>query len=237
MRDVRLANTERVPALPPAADATPLVADDLVARCLLRRAQGAFQKWPEGFAGFRASVRCELPRGVVSGVIGVSVPSRVEVDCEDPAARARLQDMLRALVEQRTPRFFDDGDGRFPICFGDGAADPHGRPIDVHAQPAQLRYWIDGAVRVRRVERIARGLRVSTTFDEIVRATPGRVLPARTTTSTWDLASGALLGSESVHDSHRRIEHIWLPVCRRIAGTAGDGTPLAVLTLEDHELL
>ena len=119
--------------------------------------------------------------------------------------------MLWGITVDRTPRFFDEGDGRFPISFGDGQDDALGRPVNVHARLGQCRYWIDGSARIRQVERIARGLRVVTTFEAFTRATPGRILPAQTTTCTWDLASGALLSSESVHDSHRRIEHVWLP--------------------------
>jgi hypothetical protein len=210
-------------------------ASDPTARCLLRQAQGAFQKWPEGFAGFRASVACETPRGVVAGQVAVATPDRVDVTCDDPDLRTCLRDMLWGITVDRTPRFFDEGDGRFPISFGDGRDDALGRPVNVHARLGQLRYWIDGSARIRQVERIARGLRVLTTFEAFARTTPGRILPAQATTRTWDLASGVLLSSESVHDSHRRIEHVWLPSARRISGNPGR-TPV-VISLDEHELL
>ena len=210
-------------------------ASDPTARCLLRQAQGAFQKWPEGFAGFRASVACETPRGVVSrtGHRGYSGP------CGRHLRRPRSSDLPpRHAVEHHgrpDPRFFDEGDGRFPISFGDGHDDALGRPVNVLARLGQCRYWIDGSARIRQVERIARGLRVLTTFEAFTRATPGRILPAQTTTRTWDVASGALLSSESVHDSHRRIEHVWLPSVRRISGHSRR-TPV-VISLDGHELL
>ena len=210
-------------------------AGDPTARCLLRKAQGAFQKWPEGFAGFRASVACETRRGLVTGQVTVAPPGRVDVACDDPDLQSCLRDMLWGITVERTPRFFDEGDGQFPISFGDGRDDARGRPVNVHARSGQLRYWIDGSARIRQVECIARGLRVLTTFDAFARATPGRILPAQTTTCTWDLASGALLSSESVHDSHRRIEHVWLPSARRISGNPG-GTSV-VISFDAHELL
>ena len=211
------------------------VADDPRARCLLRQAQGAFQKWPEGFAGFRAAVACETSHGVKTGNVTFAPPGRVDIDCDDAGIRARLHDMLSAIVLDRTPRFFDEGDGRFPISFVDVQGDSMSRPVDVHARLGQLRYWIDTCGRIRQIERIARGLRVLTTFEAFTRTTPGRVLPTQTTTSTWDVANGTLLHSESVHDSHRRIEHVWLPSARRISGQAG-GAPV-VLSLLDHTLL
>ena len=113
--------------------------------------------------------------------------------------------------------------------------DAPGRCVNVHARLGQLRYWIDGSARIRQVERIARGLRVLTAFETFTRATPGRILPAQTTTRTWDLASGTLLRSESVHDSHRRIDHVWLPAARRIIGQPGDAPIL--ISLDGHKLL
>ena len=41
--------------------------DDALARRLLQRAQGAFQKWPEGFAGFRAQIQCRTSGQDASG--------------------------------------------------------------------------------------------------------------------------------------------------------------------------
>lgn len=216
-------------ALPPSAD-------DPSARCLLRRAQGAFQKWPEGFAGFRASVTCDTPHGVVPAEVLVVPPGRVDVTCEDVGLRTVLTDMLWSVAVDRTPRFFDEGDGRFPISFCDSGDDAAtGRPISVHARLGQLRYWIDPAGRIRQVERIARGLRLVTRFEAFARATPGRVLPAQTTTSTWDLATGAVITSEAIHDSHCRIDHVWLPAARHI--TLARASVPVVLTLTEHTLL
>jgi hypothetical protein len=211
------------------------LASDPTARCLLRKAQGAFQKWPEGFAGFRAFVTCETPRGMVAGHVLVGLPDRVEVVCEEPELRTRLHDMFWAIAVDRTPRFFDEGDGRFPISFGDGRDDALGQPVNVHTRLGHLRYWIDGSARIRQVERVARGVRVVTTFEAFTRATPGRVLPAQTRTCTWDMSSGAVLGSESIQDSHRRIQHVWLPSERRIGGHPG-AAPI-VISLGEHELL
>ena len=45
--------------------------DDVLARSLLQRAQGATQKWPEGFRGFRARVRCRALGREAVGVVTV----------------------------------------------------------------------------------------------------------------------------------------------------------------------
>ena len=210
--------------------------EDRLARCLLRRAQGAFQKWPEGFGGFRASARCETAAGVIAGRVTVETADRIDVACDDPHVAAALHDMLRAIVLERTPRFFDEADGRFPICFADGECQAAGRPIRVQVRSGELRYWVDTAGRIRQVERIARGLRTVMCHEELTRTTPGRLLPTRSTVYTWDVASGALLGAESIHDSHRRVDHVWLPAARRISRPRDD-QPRLWLLLEAHQLL
>ena len=210
-------------------------ADDRLARCLLRQAQGVFQKWPEGFGGFRASIACQTSDGSVGGRVTVGPHGDVAVDCDDAVIRARLHDMLATIALDRTPRFFDDGDGQFPISFAEAGNSSPCRIVHVHARPGALRYQIDAKGRVLGIERVAHGLRAVTTFAAFVRTTPGRVLPTETVMSTWDVASGTLLRSESLHDSHRRVEHVWLPSSRRIAGTS-DTAPLS-LSLLDHKLI
>jgi len=210
-------------------------ADDRLARCLLRQAQGTFQKWPEGFAGFRASIACQTMDGSVTGRVTVAPHGHVVVDCDDSVVRARLHDMLVAIALDRTPRFFDEGDGRFPISFADAGDGSPCRIVRVHARLGALRYQIDPKARVLGIERIAHGLRAVTAFGAFMRTTPGRVLPTEMVTSTWDAATGTLVRSESVHDSHRRVEHVWLPSARRIA--ASSGAPPIVLSLLDHELV
>ena len=221
------------PAVAPTAPA-----DDRGARGLLCRAQGHFQKWPEVFAGFRARVACETPRGCATARVCVAPPSSVDVACSDSTLRQRVFDMLWGVALDRTPRFFDEGDGRFPVTFGeDGVAEDGatGRPIDVHAPSGRVRYWLDGRTRIRRIERAAGGLRLVTVFDGFTRTTPGRALPSQISTRTWDVASGELLSQHLVEDTHRRLDHVWLPATRHVR--MGSGGASLVLTLHDHELI
>ena len=225
--------TDDLPSLLSVGAAQP--ADDRHARCLLRQAQGTFQKWPEGFGGFRASIACQTVDGSVGGRVTVGPRAHVAVDCDDAVVRARLYDMLAGIALDRTPRFFDEGDGQFPISFVDTGNSSPCRIVHVHARPGALRYQIDPKGRVLGIERIAHGLRVVTAFGAFMRTTPGRVLPTEAATSIWEVATGTLVRSESVHDSHRRVEHVWLPSARRIAARS-DALPI-VLSLLDHELL
>jgi hypothetical protein len=221
--------------IPPPALATGPASDDRLARCLLCQAQGAFQKWPEGFAGFRAVFACEGAGQPVRGRVTVAPRGHVDVECHDDVVRTRLRDMLAAMAIDRTPRFFDEGDGRFPVCFADGDDTSPCRTVHVHARLGAIRYHIDPTPRVLAIERVAHGLRAVTAHKAFMRTTPGRVLPTETVTATWDLATGTLLRSESICDSHRRVDHVWLPLARRISDSS-DGPPLA-LSLHDHQLI
>src|SRR5262249_57309760 len=129
------------------------------------------------------------PWGAVPAVVSVASPSDIVVDCSDPLVCARLEELLHALVEQRTPRFFDEGDGQFPVTFAAQTADADGRAIDVHGTAAVLRYWIDTAIRVRRIERIASGRRGATGFGGIAPGQPGPVPPPRPTNSAVGMTS------------------------------------------------
>ena len=123
-----------------------------------------------------------------------------------------MQGVLGHLSVQLTPRFFKDGDGRFPIGFGPEDGHPLGRLLQVWRPDDEIvRYRIDGKGRIRVEERVGGGHRVVTLVDEYVRATPGRVLPGRVETTSWDLRTGARLCREEVVTSFGCVEHVWLP--------------------------
>jgi hypothetical protein len=100
--------------------------DDALARRLLQRAQGAFQKWPEGFTDCRAQLQCQTSGQKASNWVQVLPRQRVEVYLPDAGLRRLVQTMLACLVDERTPRFFKDGDGRYPITFAAEPGHPQG---------------------------------------------------------------------------------------------------------------
>jgi hypothetical protein len=121
----------------------------------------------------------------------------------------------------------------------DAAAEqPWGQCVRVHCCTGeQLAYWIDAAGRIRGCEREAAGQRLVTTFEEYTRATPGRVLPTRVTCIWFDLASGAQLRSETVVDTHRRVDHVWLPATRHVTMVTPNGSQTIQWEFAGHTLL
>ena len=89
---------------------------------LLRRAQGFVQKWPEGFRGYRAAIPWDAADGVAEGAVVVACGGSPWSSSTRRLAALILARLLD-LVDERTPRFFKDGDGRFAVL-ADG--DPDG---------------------------------------------------------------------------------------------------------------
>ena len=229
-------NTPRLDAPGAARTSGP---DDPGARMLLQRAQGALQKWPEGFTGFRARVTVGEEGHECSGGVIVRPGLAIEVDLGDCVERDWARELLETIVAERTPRFFKDGDGRHPISFGPADDDLAGRTVLVHRGadgPVGLRYVIDAAGRLRyREERDADGRRVHTSYEAYTRATPGRVLPVRVATTVYE--AERILRTELAEDTHCRVRDAWLPVGRRIQVSRLDGTRIQWARLEGHALL
>jgi hypothetical protein len=224
------------PLDPAAAPAQASLRDDRRARALLQRAQGALQKWPEGFTGFRARLTVAAEGLEHAGWATVRAGGAVDVDVADDGSRNWLGTFLAEIVAERTPSFFKDGDGRFPITFDEAARDPGEEWLLVHHGPAApLRYRLDARGRLcQREESGAAGHHVRT-YEAFVRATPGRVLPVRRSTVIYE--AGRIVRSELVEDAHCCVRHAWLPAGRRLHVSHLDATTLRWARLEDHALL
>ena len=196
--------------------------DDRLARCLCGRRRAA-SRMARGLQRLRASVACQTVDGPVSGRVTVAAHGHVAVDCDDPIVRTRLDDMLATCALDRTPRFFDDGDGQFPISFAD-AGDASPCRVDPRARPAgrpPVPHRREGAGPRDRAHRAwpARGHRVRGlhAHDSRPRAAD------QTVTSTWDVATGALLrvrvGARQPPPRRARVAAV------RSAHRAGAATP------------
>jgi hypothetical protein len=212
--------------------------DDTQARRILQCAQGAFQKWPEGFAGFSAAIRCREGGAAVDGEVSVFIGGRVELRLpHDGALAAWVGRALGAIAWARTPRFFKDGEGRFPITF---EPDPHplGRGVRVHLGGAGWRtYRFDPKGRIRQQENAEPATRAAMRYDELMRACPGRVLPTRIQILTWDIAAQTVVETTDIEDAYQRCQHVWLPVRRRATVVHGQDRRELGFELSGHVLL
>jgi hypothetical protein len=222
--------------LPPLGDTS--APDEGAARFLLQRAQGAFQKWPEAFDGFRARLAVTAEGRERAGWVEVGPRGAVDVALDEGDLAAWARETLETLAAERLPAFFKDHDGRFPIAFDeDGLADSLGRLVVVRRGGAfgDIRYRIDERARVRqRVALEPDGLHILT-YESFARATPGRILPRERSTVVTD--GGRLCRRELIEDMHVRVGHAWLPAERSVRFTDLDGTRLRRLRLHHHALV
>jgi uncharacterized protein DUF3386 len=227
---------DAVAARPPVWPSS-VAADDARAALLLQRAQGTFQKWPEGFRGFHAEIRCGSLEREAAGTVAV-IPGRdIDARVDDPELATVVDTMLRHLTVARAPRFFKDGDGRFPITMPPADGHPLGSRIVVHEDDGRWHaYRVNAAGWLRVEERELDSTLAVTTFEECARAMPGRVLPTRTVTAFFDRATGALVRTETIVERHVRVDHVWLPESHRITVT-GSGGGSTLLEFSAHVLL
>jgi hypothetical protein len=175
-----------------------------------------------------------------AGAALVGPRGEVEVELADDAARDWANAVLAEIVAERVPRFFKDGDGRFPIAFeapDTAAGDREGPRLVVHRGVhglSPIRYEIDERARLRACERIERGERRVETYESYCRATPGRVLPARRSTVVY--AADGLVRTELVEDRHLRVSHTWLPAARWMQISRLDTTAVREARFDAHTL-
>ena len=231
------------PPLSPVAPATPasvpatIGRDDAEARLLLQRAQGAFQKWPEVFGGFRARLTVDTAAREAVGAVRVGARGEVILDLSDSLLAGWALHALQSLVAERIPCFFKDGDGRFPIAFDGHADGARGRRVVVQRARhglGDIRYEIDERARVRGRAAVEGDELHVHTYESFARATPGRLLPRARSTSVS--RHGRVLRRELLEDAHARVGDVWLPLERRVQVSALEGTLVWRLRLHDHRV-
>ncbi len=211
------------------------VRDDARARALLQRAQGTIQKWPECFAGFHARLTVAAEGREHVGWALVGAGGIIEVDLADGGARDWAGAFLGEIVAERTPSFFKDGDGRFPITFDGSARDECLLVHHADAGRTPLRYRLDPRGRLAQREESGPAGHQVHTYEAFVRATPGRVLPVRRSIVIYD--AGRIVRTELVEDAHHCVRHAWLPAARRLHVSHLDATTVRWARLDDHVLL
>jgi hypothetical protein len=212
--------------------------DEPSARRILQRAQGALQKWPEGFAGFSATIRCREGQEEAVGDVRVFAGGRVDLRLDHAGLGDWARASLGAISLARTPRFFKDGDGAFPIAFGPDDGHQLGRGVRVRLGGNAWRsYRIDPKGRIRHEENAAPTRRVTATYDGFFRTCPGRVLPARCQILEWDVVGQRVSETAEIEDAYECRSHVWLPVSHRAIVTQTLIGRERVLELSRHVLL
>ena len=219
-----------------AADAID-VANDPAAHAALRKAHEAGYKFPDGFAGFTATLTFIQDSEAVSGRVTIKAPRDVQVDIEaDEAAIGWLKQEISSMAGHRWPTSYEAGDGRWTLTLEDDAAHSLGQTVTVHNDPFGSSYRLrDG--HISQVNRQMGGTRFTITILEHQVAADGRSLPSVFTVAYWEIAEGRLTRADAYTDRYATVAGTSLPVGRRVVTSTDTGQTTRELILNGHELL
>jgi hypothetical protein len=192
---------------------------------LLRRAHEAGYRFPQGFAGFSASVRTgagDSGRLVVRGRTEIELTFAGEPS--DDASWAR--DEVASIVSHRWPSGYEEGDGRW-------AKRADGEMVTILDDPFDSAYKLRDNV-ISEVHRTVGVARFVIAVSERLRTADGRQLPTHFTVFYWDTGAGRLTRADHFTDTYTVVRDVYLPQQRRVVSATDGGIVTRVLELADH---
>lgn len=219
-------------------DAT-AITNDPAAHALLRTAHAGAYRFPEGFAGFAASLVYAEDGTTSAGTIQVRGPRDVSVELGGKPTEAAL-DWLRqelgSMAGHRWPAPYAAGDGRWTQTLGPADDHPLGRLVLIHDDPFDSSYRVrDG--RIAQVNRRMGTTRFTITIQGHQELADGRTLPSAFMVAFWDTERGRLTRADVYADRYLDVDGIQLPKARRVATAGDDGWTVRELVLSDHRFL
>ncbi len=198
---------------------------------VLKAAHERLYRWPDGFAGFRATVRVTADGAEVRGEVDVLAGHGAAFTPDrDHRVNPQVAAEVVELATRLAPRPFATLDGRFGGAFRRDLDRPTGRAVAVVRDPRRTVRWIRGD-RLVETEYAQpdgrRQLRVLLAHD----VEDGRWLPA---TVVEQLERAGTTSGREVTEGWTAIDGIVLPA-RRTVRTESDGTERTLeIHLSDH---
>jgi hypothetical protein len=199
----------------------------------LRRAHAQIHHHPPHFPGFRARLTVIDDGRSSEGSMSAPTGGPVRVTLPDDApGRDWAVEELRSMVVHRSPRSYDDFDGRWVKRFAEGTEDSL-EPVIVMDDPMDSSYKLrDG--RIAQITRCDGGTRFTISILDERRAAAGGVVAAQFLVSWWAPDSGRLVRAAAYRDDHIESGGLLLPSSRTVVSTDDDGVVMRRLELRDH---
>ena len=211
-------------------------ANDSAAHDLLRGAHQAGYRFPEGFPGFRASLRYTNDQGRTSGAVEVFAPNQITLDLDaDEAARQWVLQEMASIVGHRWPASYEQQDGRYNLTLEPGEH-PLGQLIRFNDDRFSSAY----RVRNRSLSQINRSMgkmRFSINILEHEPVADGRIVPSQFMVTYWDTDEGRLVRADAYTDSYVPVDGVFLPALRRVIMATDDGLTVQEILLTNHGIL
>jgi hypothetical protein len=216
---------------------TQTVANDAAAHAVLRAARDSAYRFPEGFAGFSATVEYIDESGSTTGNVSIFGSRAMELAIEaDETQAAWIRQELGSLAGYRWPSTYEESDGRYALAFGDSVDPNLGTLLVFGDDPFASSYRIKDN-RISQVNRQMGPVRFSINIQRHVPAKGDSFLPGEFTVFTWSLADDRLTQSDAYTDRYVEVDGVFLPSYRRIVTAKDNGISARQISLRDHKLL
>jgi hypothetical protein len=221
------------PLVRPATEADP------EAVTLFEDALAARAAWGDDFPGFAAQLAGSVDGRPFTGSVTVRDDGSVQLETDEPAARAWLQEQLESIVMHRLAGAGNGNDdsSRPVLRFADEEDDhPLGRLLTVVGGHFASSY----RVKDRQISVVNRHMgrrNMTITVLDNARNPEGRFLPQSYLVQYWDASSGALDRVESVQERWQRFRSWDLPARHTVTDASSAGFAVKSVTLSEHRLL
>lgn len=209
------------------------------ADALLRTAQEAGYRFPEGFGGFTAKL------AVGDAVIEVTardpkdVTFQADKESDDPELVKWARREIASIVGHRWPKAYADGDGRYRKRLDADRTNPAGQLVHFEDDPFCSSYRVQDG-HLTEVRRTAHGTRFTIVIGSRV-AVGDQHLPGAFSVYYWPVTEAGdteeLAKVETYSDEYVEVDGVWLPAARRITTGDKDGLTTRHFRLTDHALL
>ena len=209
------------------------------ADALIRSAHARAYRYPEGFAGFSATVgwRVDERSGEGSFVARTGPEIDLELELEaDDADRGWVERELRSIIGHRQASTYERGDGRHVKQIAEEASG-HALGVLVEIDDEYASSYRVSGEELSTVTRTMGGKRFTIVVHERRPMPDGTGLPTSFTVYFWDTSTGELSAAEAYRDAAVEVDGVFLPGSRVVVRGDKDGLSVRSLQLSEHATL
>jgi len=171
---------------------------------LLREAQQAAYRFPEGFPGFWSNVTITEATSdatkTASGTVTVGGPRAIEL------AQWGKQE-IGSIAEHRWPTSYEESDGRYGLTLDEDTDHPLGPQITFQDDPFTSVYRVANGW-ISQVTRSMGPMRFTITMQSHMETPDGRAQPSEFTVSYWNTQQNRLIRSDIYSDRYQVVENV-----------------------------
>lgn len=212
------------------------ISDDPAARDLLRRAFEKTFRWPQGFKGFEADLRCEEAGRISDGRVTVRSAREVKVEMDHEDLKKWAEGQIGMMAVHRSPRSFEESDGKYSLTLGEEDHHPLGRKVVIHGDGMNSFYRIQDD-RISQINRSMERVKFTINVEDSLMTPDGKALTTRYAVFYFSPKDGALRQVETYSDTHAVVNGVYLPGCRQVSFNENGVVITRVLRFEHHRNL